>query len=98
ATAGLMRLLRPPLGMLLGARGRMAAGGVTASLSRTAVAIAALMVAVSVTVGIGVMIDSFRHTVVAWLERSLQADFSYPPPSAPPSFGGALYYPQLPED
>jgi putative ABC transport system permease protein len=95
ATAGLMRLLRPPLGMLLGARGRMAAGGVTASLSRTAVAIAALMVAVSVTVGIGVMIDSFRHTVVAWLERSLQADFYVSAPAGYGGFGGAPIAPEL---
>jgi putative ABC transport system permease protein len=95
ATAGLMRLLRPPLGMLLGVRGRMAAGGVTASLSRTAVAIAALMVAVSVTVGIGVMIDSFRHTVVAWLERSLQADFYVSAPAGYGGFGGAPIAPEL---
>jgi putative ABC transport system permease protein len=74
ATVGLMRLLRPLLGSLLGVRGRMAAGGVVASLSRTAVAIAALMVAVSVAVGIGVMIDSFRQTVVRWLNDELQAD------------------------
>jgi putative ABC transport system permease protein len=95
ATAGLMRLLRPPLGLLLGARGRMAAGGVTASLSRTAVAIAALMVAVSVTVGIGVMIDSFRHTVVAWLERSLQADVYVSAPAGYGGFGGAPIAPEL---
>ena len=95
ATAGLMRLLRPPLGMLLGVRGRMAAGGVAASLSRTAVAIAALMVAVAVTVGIGVMIDSFRHTVVAWLERSLQADLYVSAPAGYGGFGGAPIAPEL---
>lgn len=95
ATAGLMRLLRPPLGRLLGVRGRMAAGGVTASLSRTAVAIAALMVAVSVTVGIGVMIDSFRHTVVAWLERSLQADYYVSALAGQGGFGGAPIAPEL---
>jgi putative ABC transport system permease protein len=95
ATAGLMRLLRPPLGLLLGVRGRMAASGVAASLSRTAVAIAALMVAVSVTVGIGVMIDSFRHTVVAWLERSLQADLYVSAPAGYGGFGGAPIAPEL---
>ncbi len=94
ATVGLMRLLRPALGALLGVRGRMAAGGVVASLSRTAVAIAALMVAVSVAVGIGVMIDSFRHTVVAWLEQSLQADLYV---SAPAGYGGFVGAPIAPE-
>ncbi|HEY0554710.1 MAG TPA: FtsX-like permease family protein [Thermoanaerobaculia bacterium] len=74
ATVLLMRFLRRPLGAALGILGRMAAGGVVASLSRTAVAIAALVIAVSVTVGIGVMIDSFRQTVVRWLEMTLQSD------------------------
>ncbi len=32
------------------------------------------MIAVSVTVGIGVMIDSFRQTVVRWLAMTLQSD------------------------
>jgi putative ABC transport system permease protein len=74
ATVLLMRLLRRPMGALFGILGRMAAQGVVASLSRTAVAVAALVIAVSVTVGIGVMIASFRQTVVRWLEMSLQAD------------------------
>jgi putative ABC transport system permease protein len=95
ATVGLMRLLRSPLGALLGFRGRMAAGSVTASLSRTAVAIAALMVAVSVTVGIGVMIDSFRQTVVDWLERSLQSDLYVSAPTGYGGFGGAPIAPGL---
>jgi putative ABC transport system permease protein len=95
ATVGLMRLLRPALGALLGVRGRMAAGGVVASLSRTAVAIAALMVAVSVAVGIGVMIDSFRHTVVAWLEQSLQADLYVSAPAGYGGLGGAPIAPEL---
>jgi putative ABC transport system permease protein len=95
ATVGLMRLLRTPLGALLGIRGRMAAGGVSASLSRTAVAIAALMVAVAVTVGIGVMIDSFRHTVVEWLEQSLQSDLYVSAPTGYGGFGGAPIAPGL---
>ncbi|MFL6236674.1 MAG: ABC transporter permease, partial [Thermoanaerobaculia bacterium] len=81
ATVLLMRLLRRPLGALLGVLGRMAAGGVVASLSRTAVAIAALVIAVSVTVGIGVMIDSFRQTVVRWLGMTLQSDVYVTAPS-----------------
>ncbi len=94
ATVGLMRLLRAPLGALLGVRGRMAAGGVVASLSRTAVAIAALMIAVAVTVGIGVMIDSFRRTVTAWLERSLPSDLYVSAPTGYGGFGGAPIAPE----
>jgi putative ABC transport system permease protein len=74
ATMLLMRLLRPLLGGLFGLLGRMAARDAVASLSRTSVAIAALMVAVSVTIGVGIMVGSFRQTVVTWLDQSLRAD------------------------
>ncbi len=95
ATVVLMRLLRRPLGALLGILGRMAAGGVVASLSRTAVAIATLVIAVSVTVGVGVMIDSFRQTVVRWLEMSLQADVYVSVPSRGGGFTGGDLDPQV---
>ncbi|MHB1005349.1 MAG: FtsX-like permease family protein [Chloroflexota bacterium] len=81
ATVALMSLLGPAAGAAFGVLGRMAARGVVAALSRTAVAVAALMIAVSVTVGVGVMVDSFRQTVVSWLETSLQADIYVSAPS-----------------
>ncbi|WP_298816542.1 FtsX-like permease family protein [Chloroflexus sp.] len=81
ALVSLMRLLQPGLGRALGILGRMAARDVVASLSRTAVAVAALMVAVSVTIGVGIMIGSFRQTVINWLEQSLIADIYLSPPS-----------------
>ncbi|GIK73960.1 MAG: permease [Chloroflexota bacterium] len=60
---------------------RMAPRTVTRSLSRIAVAVAALMVAVSVIIGVGVMIGSFRQTVVLWLDDVLQADIFISAPS-----------------
>jgi putative ABC transport system permease protein len=60
---------------------RMAPRTVVRSLSRTSVAVAALMVAVSVIIGVGVMIGSFRTTVVRWLDDVLQADIFVSPPS-----------------
>ncbi|HKJ93573.1 MAG TPA: FtsX-like permease family protein, partial [Longimicrobiales bacterium] len=74
ATLALMGLLRPLAGGLFGILGRMAAGGVSRGLSRTAPAIAALTIAVAVAVGVGVMIESFRGTVVRWLDHTLLAD------------------------
>jgi putative ABC transport system permease protein len=88
-TVLLMRVLRRPMGALFGVLGRMAAGGVVAALSRTAVAIAALVIAVSVTVGIGVMIDSFRQTLIDWLEHTLQDDIYVTVPSRGGGFVGA---------
>lgn len=79
-TVGLMSLLRPVLGRAFGLLGRMAARDVVAALSRTSVAIAALMIAVSVTIGVGIMVGSFRQTVVSWLDTTLQADVYVSPP------------------
>jgi putative ABC transport system permease protein len=73
-TVGLMRVADPVARRLGGAVGALAVRGVTASLSRTGVAVAALMVALAATVGISVMVASFRGTVARWLETTLVAD------------------------
>lgn len=80
-TVGCIRLLQPLLSAWGGTLGRLCGRSVVATLSRTAVAVAALMVAVSVTVGVGIMVQSFRQTVVRWLESSLHADVYIAPPS-----------------
>jgi putative ABC transport system permease protein len=80
-TVVLMSAFRPLAARMLGVLGSMAARAVVASLSRTAVAIAALMVAVSATVGVGVMVQSFRQTVVQWLSSTLNADVYVSPPN-----------------
>jgi putative ABC transport system permease protein len=57
----------------------MAPRDITRSLSRTSVTIAALMLAVTVIIGVSVMIDSFRSTVVTWLDSILSADIYISP-------------------
>lgn len=52
----------------------LAIRGIASSLSRTNLAIIALAVAVSATVGVGIMISSFRATVVDWLDMTLYSD------------------------
>lgn len=79
---GMAKILRPVIGKISGLIGKMAVRGVVTELSRTSVAIAALVVAVAATVGVGVMVDSFRTTVVSWLEAQLQADVYVQPPSS----------------
>lgn len=83
ATVATMSIARPVLGQFAGLVGAMAARGVVTTLSRTAVATAALVVALSVIVGVGVMVDSFRGTVASWLETSLQADLYVAAPGPP---------------
>lgn len=94
-TARLASGLARPMGSAFGLLGRMAARGVTASLSRTAVALAALMVAVATTVGVGLMVASFRQTVVTWLDTSLQADVYVSPPSLVARRGDATLLPDV---
>jgi putative ABC transport system permease protein len=52
----------------------LAARTISASLSRTSIAVAALAVALSMTIGVDTMIGSFRKSVNAWLEGALQGD------------------------
>ncbi len=67
----LLRVLDPIPGSAFGMLGRLATRGIVASLSRTSVAIAALMIAVSAAIGVGVMIASFRDSVVRWLDGTI---------------------------
>lgn len=73
-TSLFMRASISPLGRIWGSLGRMAPRDVITTLSRTAIAVAALMVAVSVTIGVSLMVSSFRHTVIIWLNQTLQGD------------------------
>ncbi len=80
-TLAVMTGLVPTLGRIFGVLGRMAPRSVTGALSRTAIAIAALMIAVSVTIGVGLMVGSFRTTVVSWLGQTLWGDVYISAPS-----------------
>ena len=74
ATRALLGVCESLAGVVAGRFARHAVHAAAASLSRTAVAVAALMVALAATIGIGVMVDSFRHTVADWLGTTLRAD------------------------
>ncbi len=91
----LMRLIVPLTGWLFGMIGRMAPRNLVNALSRTAIAVAALMVAVAVTIGVGLMIDSFRSTVVVWLEQTLQGDVYISVPDFSATRASAVIDPQV---
>jgi len=98
ATLLMVAAARPLLRRTAGTLGVMAARGITNSSSRTAPAIAALVVAVSVTVGLGVMIQSFRGTLVQWLDGTLQADIYVSLPGSGASRAVGTMWPGLIED
>lgn len=94
----LMRALLPLSGRIFGFIGRMAPRSLVNSLSRTAVAVAALMVAVAVIIGVGLMIDSFRYTVIIWLEQTLQGDVYISVPGFNATRASAAIDPQIIEE
>lgn len=75
----LMQVVQPITQRGLGIIGVMAPRDIVRSLSRTSVTIAALMLAVAVIIGVSIMIDSFRETVVTWLDNVLVADIYVSP-------------------
>lgn len=84
ATVALMTGLERLFGRFLGLPVVIAIRGVSASLSRTGVATAALAVAVATVNGVGLMIGSFRESLSSWLQTTLTADiYVTVDPSAP---------------
>ncbi len=71
---GLTLAISPLLGLTIGLPGLLAARGIASSITRTGIAAAALTIAIATTVGVGVMIDSFRGSLVVWLETTLSSD------------------------
>ena len=69
-----MKLIERVFGRFSGILVRLPARMVSAEISRTGIAIAALMIAVSATIGMDLMIGSFRQTVADWVQTSLRAD------------------------
>ena len=52
----------------------LASANLAAAPLRTAVAVASLMLAIGMTISVGVLVASFRSTIVAWSDQTLRAD------------------------
>ena len=74
AVRAITSALEPVAARVGGISAQLALSGIGANLSRTGVAIVALAVAVSATIGVSVMVESFRGSVSAWLDKTLQSD------------------------
>ncbi len=57
-----------------GAEGMLAARSLAASLARTSVVVAALATGIAMMASVGIMVGSFRETVLVWLDAQLRAD------------------------
>lgn len=62
---------------------RLTIGNLHASLSRTGLAVMALSVALAASIGVGMMVGSFRFTLIDWLHQSLRGDIYVDADSGP---------------
>jgi putative ABC transport system permease protein len=79
----LASLTAQSLGKLLGVEGFLASRSLAASLHRTSVLVAALSTAIAMMVSVGIMVGSFRQTVVTWMNGQLPADLYIRPAGSP---------------
>jgi len=63
-----------PLGKLLGVEAMLASRSLAASLRRTSVLVGALSTAIAMMTAVGIMVGSFRQTVMLWMSDQLPAD------------------------
>ena len=71
------------LGKLLGVEAMLASRSLAGSLRRTSVLVGALATAVAMMVSVGIMVGSFRQTVVSWMDHQLPADLYLRPAGDP---------------
>ena len=57
-----------------GTAGKIAAGNLWLNMNRTSIAIAAFMIALSMSIGLGSLINSFRQSLVWWMNTQLRGE------------------------
>jgi putative ABC transport system permease protein len=81
--AAIMSITARTLGKLFGVEALLASRSLAASLRRTSVLVAALSTAVAMMTSVGIMVGSFRQTVVLWMNDQLPADLYIRPAGNP---------------
>jgi putative ABC transport system permease protein len=71
------------LGKVLGVEALLGSQSLSASLRRTSVLVGALSTAIAMMVSVGIMVGSFRETVLNWMSARLPADLYLRPAGAP---------------
>jgi len=71
------------LGKLFGVEAMLASRSLAASLRRTAVLVGALSTAIAMMAAVGIMVGSFRESVVLWMSNQLPADLYLRPAGSP---------------
>ncbi len=71
------------LGKILGVEALLASHSLSASLRRTSVLVGALSTAIAMMTSVGIMVGSFRETVLLWMNDRLPADLYLRPAGEP---------------
>lgn len=71
------------LGKLFGVEAMLASRSLAASLRRTSVLVGALSTAIAMMTAVGIMVGSFRQSVVLWMANQLPADLYLRPAGSP---------------
>jgi putative ABC transport system permease protein len=71
------------LSKFIGVEGVLASRSLASSLRRTSVLVAALSTAIAMMVSVGIMVGSFRQTVLTWMDSQLPADLYVRPAGDP---------------
>jgi putative ABC transport system permease protein len=72
--AGFSKLSAGAVRRLFGVEALLATRSIAGSLRRTSVLVGALATAIAMTAAVGIMVGSFRQTVLLWMNDRLQAD------------------------
>ncbi|HLJ13277.1 MAG TPA: FtsX-like permease family protein [Bryobacteraceae bacterium] len=80
--SGLCLVLAATLSRLFGVEALLATRSLAGSLRRTSVLVGALATAIAMLTAVGIMVGSFRQTVLVWMDDRLQADL-YLRPAVP---------------
>jgi putative ABC transport system permease protein len=71
------------IGRLFGVEAMLASRSLAASLRRTSVLVGALSTAIAMMTAVGIMVGSFRQSVVLWMSNQLPADLYLRPAGSP---------------
>ncbi len=91
---GLAAATRKASRAMFGPEGLLAVRGLAATLARTSVVVGALATAIAMMASVGIMVGSFRETVIVWLDAQLRADLYV----GPAARAGAGAHPALSAD
>jgi putative ABC transport system permease protein len=90
-------LLAEAMCAVFGVEGLLSTRSLAGSLRRTSVLVGALSTALAMLVAVGIMVGSFRETVLVWMGDRLQADLYLRPASPPGADRHPTMSPEIPQ-